>query len=180
MKTPTWGNPQATRIQLDLSMEDVLRKYFPGMKTYGGRCPCPLHHGTHNNFSFHGNLWKCYVCGEGGNTLQFAERFFGVGRAEAVRRLAEDFSVGGGGLTAEEQARIDVSRKTRTLLDTLLNQKADYEDQYHQCEMDIERYKPKGMYDAIPDEYGQAIMRLEMLKQKINETEDEIWKQKTG
>src|SRR5687767_7681650 len=58
-------------------------------KTFRG--PCPLHGGTGPNFSVDParNLFKCFVCGEGGDVFAFPMKHLGMGFTEAVRWVAE-------------------------------------------------------------------------------------------
>lgn len=54
------------------------------------RGPCPLHGGKGPNFSVDParNIFKCFVCGEGGDVFSFPMKHFGMGFNEAVRYVA--------------------------------------------------------------------------------------------
>lgn len=58
-------------------------------KTYRG--PCPLHGGEGPNFSIDPGrgIFKCFVCGEGGDVFSFAMKLFGLDFPSAVRYVAE-------------------------------------------------------------------------------------------
>ena len=58
-------------------------------KTYRG--PCPLHGGEGPNFSVDPTrgIFKCFVCGEGGDVFAFVMRYEGVDFMSAARMLAE-------------------------------------------------------------------------------------------
>jgi DNA primase len=62
-------------------------------KTFRG--PCPLHGGEGPNFSVDParNIYKCFVCGEGGDVFSFPMKYFGMGFTEAVRWVAERVGV---------------------------------------------------------------------------------------
>lgn len=55
------------------------------------RGPCPLHGGEGPNFSVdpQKNLFKCFVCGEGGDLFAFPMKLLGMDFLEAVRFVAE-------------------------------------------------------------------------------------------
>lgn len=67
------------------------------MQQYGfptarnGRIPCPLHNGKDNNFSYKGQHFKCFVCGEGGTVIDFVMKLFGLNFRQAVLRINSDF-----------------------------------------------------------------------------------------
>jgi DNA primase len=62
-------------------------------KTFRG--PCPLHGGEGPNFSVDParNLFKCFVCGEGGDLFSFPMKHLGMGFTEAVRWVADRVGV---------------------------------------------------------------------------------------
>jgi DNA primase len=59
------------------------------------RGPCPLHGGEGPNFSVDParNLFKCFVCGEGGDVFAFPMKHLGLGFLDAVRYVAERVGV---------------------------------------------------------------------------------------
>ncbi|HUE96415.1 MAG TPA: DNA primase [Longimicrobiaceae bacterium] len=59
------------------------------------RGPCPLHGGQGPNFSIDPakNIFKCFVCGEGGDLFSFPMKHFGMGFTDAVRWVAERVGV---------------------------------------------------------------------------------------
>lgn len=68
------------------------------------RGPCPLHDGDDPNFSIDPGrqIFKCFVCGEGGDVFSFAMKHLGLDFPEAVRHVGERVGVevpeeGGGG-----------------------------------------------------------------------------------
>lgn len=58
-------------------------------RTYRG--PCPLHGGEGPNFSVdpQRGIYKCFVCGEGGDVFSFPMQLLGLDFVEAVRYVAE-------------------------------------------------------------------------------------------
>lgn len=59
------------------------------------RGPCPLHGGSGPNFSVDPakNVFKCFVCGEGGDIFAFPMKLLGMSFVEAVRYIAERVGV---------------------------------------------------------------------------------------
>jgi DNA primase len=55
------------------------------------RGPCPFHQGTHRNFSVspRRRMYRCFVCGEGGDVFSFLQKRLGVDWPSAVRLAAE-------------------------------------------------------------------------------------------
>jgi hypothetical protein len=62
-------------------------------KSYRG--PCPLHGGEGPNFSIDAErgIYKCFVCGEGGDVFSFVMQRLGLDFPEAVRYVAERVGV---------------------------------------------------------------------------------------
>ena len=86
-------NNIAENIKQLISMEDVLQQYgFPTARN--GRIPCPLHNGKDNNFSYKGQYFKCFVCGEGGTVIDFVMKLFDLNFRQAVLRINADFHLG--------------------------------------------------------------------------------------
>jgi len=62
-------------------------------KTYRG--PCPLHGGEGPNFSVYPDrgIFKCFVCGEGGDVFSFLMKLLGYDFPTAVRHVAEKVGI---------------------------------------------------------------------------------------
>jgi DNA primase len=76
---------------LDVCAEHVSLKRVG--KTYRG--PCPLHGGEGPNFSVYPErgIFKCFVCGEGGDVFSFLMKLFGYDFPTAVRQVADRVGV---------------------------------------------------------------------------------------
>ena len=80
-------------VRSAVSMGDIVKKY--GFKVgRNGRIPCPFHHGRDDNLSFDGRVFRCFVCGAKGDTIDFIMRLFNIPFFEAVELLCEDFGNG--------------------------------------------------------------------------------------
>ncbi len=78
------------RAQADLM--SIVGEYVPlrrSGRTYRG--PCPLHGGEGPNFSVdpERGIFKCFVCGEGGDVFSFPMKLLGLDFIEAVKFVAE-------------------------------------------------------------------------------------------
>lgn len=85
---------EEVRARADLV--DVVGEYT-SLKRVGKsvRGPCPLHDGDDPNFSIDPDrqIFKCFVCGEGGDVFSFVMEHVGMDFPEAVRHLAERVGV---------------------------------------------------------------------------------------
>ena len=61
----------------------------------GGFICCPFHHEKTPSLKFFSDGgWRCFGCGEGGSSIDFAAALYGLTPLEAVRRLNQDFRLG--------------------------------------------------------------------------------------
>ena len=84
----------AMRIKEMLTIDDLLRVYFPQTRRCGNRIPCPIHNGKGFNLGFNKTVFHCFVCGVSGDVIGFAEHAFGIGFKAAVCKLDNDFGLG--------------------------------------------------------------------------------------
>lgn len=84
----------AESIRYSVRMEDVLALYAPSASRRGNRCPCPIHNGKDNNFSFTTQRFKCFVCGASGDTIEFVKLMCGyASRTDAMKRMNQDLNL---------------------------------------------------------------------------------------
>lgn len=79
-----------------------------------GRCPCPIHGGDNNNFSYDDRRFYCFTCGAKGDVISFVEQLFSLPFSEAVDKLARDFGIVPGVdpvAVRERQRKIDARRR---------------------------------------------------------------------
>ena len=99
----------------------------------GGRAFCPWHEdGRYPALAFYGDRCYCHACHHGGDAVALAGQIFGLGAAEAARRVAEDFQVA---LTAETPGE----RRTRREKVRLARQARDEERRRFIALCDIRR-----------------------------------------
>lgn len=85
--------PAADIIKARVTMPDAVRMYAPNPAPRFNRIPCPIHGGRDYNLSFQRDRYKCYVCGSGGDPIDFVRALFGLNYAEAVKRINADFNL---------------------------------------------------------------------------------------
>jgi hypothetical protein len=68
---------------------------FYGLDIQHHRAKCFIHGGTHYNLSFRGGGFKCFICGEGGDSIEFVRQLQRLATPlDVLKRLNEDFSLG--------------------------------------------------------------------------------------
>ena len=83
------------RIELqklrDLPIEGVAERL--GLRVVRHKCLCPFHDDHHASMSFKKNKFRCWSCGEGGDTIKLAEKMLGKDFIDACRWLANEHNV---------------------------------------------------------------------------------------
>ena len=81
-----------TRFELqklrDLPIEGVAERL--GLYVSHHKCLCPFHDDHHASMSFKKNKFKCWSCGESGDTIKLAEKMLGKDFVETCRWLADE------------------------------------------------------------------------------------------
>lgn len=84
----------AESIRANVTIEDALNEYAPGIQIKHRRCPCPIHNGKDFNFSFNETGFKCFVCGESGDVISLVKGICELPtRLDAMRKICDDFSL---------------------------------------------------------------------------------------
>ncbi len=71
---------------------DVISSYLPLTKVGKNyKCVCPFHddHSPSMSISQTKQMFKCFVCGEGGNALKFVQQYENISFQKAVQKVAE-------------------------------------------------------------------------------------------
>ena len=79
-------------IRRKARIEDIIGQYLPiEKKGRSLKCVCPFHddHDPSMSISTDKQIFKCFVCGTGGNVFQFVEKFEKISFYEAVVKVAE-------------------------------------------------------------------------------------------
>ena len=75
----------------DLPIEGVAERL--GLRVCRHKCLCPFHDDHHASLSFKNNKFKCWSCGERGDSISLAEKMLGASFLEACRWLANEHNV---------------------------------------------------------------------------------------
>ncbi len=75
----------------DLPIEGVAERL--GLRVERHKCLCPFHDDHQPSLSFKKNKFKCWSCGESGDTIRLAEKMLGKGFVEACQWLANENNV---------------------------------------------------------------------------------------
>ena len=75
----------------DLPIEGVAERL--GLRVERHKCLCPFHDDHHASLSFRNNKFKCWSCGENGDTISLAMKVLGKDFKEACRWLANENNV---------------------------------------------------------------------------------------
>lgn len=105
-----------------VSLLDILNKYLPQVDTrqVNGKLylRCPFHsNGNEKTPSLHidpcKNLWHCFGCGEGGDSIDLVERLLNTSPLEAAKNICQEFSLNPNELTTTEQQRRKREREVK-------------------------------------------------------------------
>ena len=75
----------------DLPIEGVAERL--GLRVKRHKCLCPFHDDHHASLSFKKNKWKCWSCGESGDTIGLVEKVLHKDFLDACRWLADEHNV---------------------------------------------------------------------------------------
>lgn len=82
-------------IKRAISAEQAARYYGLEINSRIHRAKCPFHNGEHENLSFYGGGYRCWVCDASGTSIDFTMNYLGLPSAmDAARRLDRDFNLG--------------------------------------------------------------------------------------
>ena len=111
----------------DLPIEGVAERL--GLRLERHKCLCPFHDDHHASLRFKYNKFKCWSCGESGNTISLAMKVLGKDFREACRWLADGAalvmtSYRQNDIPANEEPPFDASRYARFFEHPFLNEPA--------------------------------------------------------
>lgn len=77
-------------ILAQVKMEDVVMRYTP-REIRNHRCRCRIHGGEHLNMQLYDNSFHCFVCGKGGNLIDYVCETMDIPFNDALVKIASDF-----------------------------------------------------------------------------------------
>ncbi len=75
----------------DLPIEGVAERL--GLRVERHKCLCPFHDDHNPSLTFKNNKFRCWSCGESGDTIKLAEKMLGASFLEACKWLADEHNV---------------------------------------------------------------------------------------
>ena len=109
----------------DLPIEGVAERL--GLQVTRHKCLCPFHEDHHPSMSFKKNKYRCWSCGESGDTISLVEKMLKMDFTDATRWLADEHNV----IITEHKPReerppkpFDASRYVRYFEHPFLNDEA--------------------------------------------------------
>lgn len=109
----------AEEIKRRLSMREVAQYYgLEGDGIHKNQVCCPFHHDRKPSMHIYDGSrgWFCFVCNEGGDVIQFVQKYFSLTFKEAVEKLNNDFHLGlpiGGTLSKEQLRKMYEAERAR-------------------------------------------------------------------
>lgn len=163
--TQTDPRNYAAAIREAVTMADVLSAYCPSLPRHGRRCPCPLHNGRDNNFSYTAQGYKCFVCGESGDVISFVKAVFGLpSMIDAMRRIDADFRLNlfaDSAMDAEITARV---QRHRAEAEKQQQENEKRTAEYHRL---LDRWialdRIRRTADPMSDEYAEAVKTIDAI-----------------
>ena len=173
-------------IKASVTMRDVAERY--GLKTNRlNKAICPFHQDTKPSLHIYGGKrgWFCFVCNEGGDVIDFVQKFFNLSFKDAIAKINDDFN-----LHLPIETEMDESQRIEA--EKLILQKKA-EQRRHEMKMkqlfttyhaafdrwkmldDIKREQaPKTPLDAVSQEYVYACCHIDEAWEAVVEAEKMI------
>ena len=99
-----------------IPMTEVLEAFLPGAEIgYNRKISCPFHPDKTPSFHIYSNGWKCFGCGESGDSVDFIVKLYGLRPIESARLIAEKFglTVRKGPLSKKDKLKISQAKADR-------------------------------------------------------------------
>lgn len=148
---------------------------------------CPFHPDQKPSMHcYPGNKgYFCFVCGKGGDVINFTERLFGLSFRDAMAKLNADFHLGlplTEDLTEEqrkEAARIAYKRRKeqerkKKCHEALLTAYHSALDEWIRLDATIRKEAPQTPFDGFSEAYVDAVKRIDRVGYELDVAEDAI------
>lgn len=159
-------------IKERLSLKDIVRAYGIELNR-SDMCLCPFHAEKTPSMKIYDKGFRCYGCGENGDTIEFVRKFFNLSNVlEAAHKINEDFGLGiqtDRRPTRSEVKSAQAAVQKRIEFEHRDNQAFLVFSEYFKVLRDYSRLAPKTEYE-IPDkrfiEYLQNFEQLEYVMER--------------
>lgn len=165
-------------IKQNVSMRNILDRYGLKLNRRGAMC-CPFHREKTASFKLYSNGTKfhCFGCGADGDVITFVMRYYGIGYAQAITRVAAEFGIpiiGARPLTLRERVKAQETRRKQKQEDAELEREYNrlFEtyllecDEFSRLSHNLTKYAPKSPEEPFNELYCDAIYKLPLQKYK--------------
>lgn len=103
------------QIKSSIKIQDVVRRY--GVQLRKNKANCPFHDENTDSFFVNVNrqIFKCFGCGVGGDSITFVSELFGLRNIDAAKKISEDFNLGIFAENISIEKRIQASKIQRKI-----------------------------------------------------------------
>lgn len=150
-------------VKEELTTRQVAESYGIHVK-HNGMCCCPFHGEKHPSMKVD-RRYHCFACGEDGDVIDFAAKYFSLSRRDAAVKLAEDFSVSYEQWGPEQKKQwLKEKLKPRPKSPEQIYREAEHHffmtlsDYYHVLRGWKELYAPKTMGEEMDNRFIEALV----------------------
>ena len=147
-------------VKAELNARQVVESYGIAVR-HNGMCCCPFHGDKNPSMKVDEKRFHCFGCGEDGDVIQFAARYFDLSRYDAAKKLAEDFGV------AYEKWKPERDEKGKMVQPKPRPKSPEqiYREKEHHFLKDWkEQYKPKTVDEAWDERFIEALKYIPQLE----------------
>ena len=174
-----------SEIKNRITMPQLLQRYgFDISRRH--RIACPFHKGHDKNLGFKDDFFKCFVCGESGDVIHFAQLYFEMSFQDTIIKLNQDFALG---LPIGEQLSLRQVRNIQSKAHEIAQKRKDDErererlrvayenalDEWVRLDRDIRIYKPKNTLYGVSMRYCDALFKINEARQVLDEAEMRLY-----
>lgn len=162
-------------VKDELNTRQVVESYGVQVR-HNGMCCCPFHGDKNPSMKVDNKRFHCFGCGEDGDVIQFAAKYFDLSRYEAAKKLAEDFGVSYDRWKPErDKDGKPMKPKPRPKSPEQIYREKEHHfyreisDHYHRLREWKEEYKPQSMDEEWDDRFAEALNYIPLLERIMDE-----------
>ena len=157
-------------VKAELNARQVVEFYGIAVR-HNGMCCCPFHGDKNPSMKVDEKRFHCFGCGEDGDVIQFAARYFDLSRYDAAKKLAEDFGVNYERWKPERDNKGKVIQpKPRPKSPEQIYREKEHHffreisDHYHRLKDWKEQYKPEVADEVWDEHFTEALKYIPQLE----------------
>lgn len=177
----------AEEIKNKITMKEVCEQYGIDVGK-NGKAICPFHTDHKPSMQIYKGSrgYFCFVCNEGGDIIDFVQKFFNIDFSEACAKINEDFCLGlpiGKQLTLREyrEAEKAASERRKRIEAKKAAHKKLVDDYYFALDyyiaLDRQRieYSPERLNGCLIDFYVEAVKNIDYAELRLSEAETRLY-----